>query len=113
VQGARNAGALQGLGGGEFFPDGHEAGHFGFRNADFFTAPGGQIQVGDDVFVGELGGHSVAPSSEAGQTGSRGPGDKELTRTHAAPRAGRVEQVSAVVTTRATALGQELRAWDR
>ena len=38
---------------GEFLADGHQAGHFGFRDADFLAAPGGQRQVGDGAIGGE------------------------------------------------------------
>jgi hypothetical protein len=40
VQRTGDARALQRLGGGEFFADGHQARHFGFGNLDFFAAPG-------------------------------------------------------------------------
>ena len=36
---------------GEFLADRHQAGHFGFGDADFLAAPVGQGQVGDDVVV--------------------------------------------------------------
>jgi hypothetical protein len=40
---------------GELFADGHQAGHFGFGDADFFAAPFGQADVGNDA-VGVDGG---------------------------------------------------------
>ena len=42
VQRARDACASQWLRFREFFANGHQAGHFGFRNLDFFVAPGRQ-----------------------------------------------------------------------
>jgi len=52
VQRTGNARALQRLAGGIFLADGHQARHFGFRDADFLLAPGGQGQVGNE----EIGG---------------------------------------------------------
>jgi hypothetical protein len=54
VQAAGDAGTLERLGLGEFFADGHQAGHFGFSNAQFFAAPGGQADVGNGA-VGQEG----------------------------------------------------------
>jgi hypothetical protein len=57
VQRAGDARALQRLRLGEFFADGHQAGHLGFGDADFLAAPGGKGQVGDrpaDMPVSEV-----------------------------------------------------------
>ena len=37
---------------GELLADGHQAGHFGLRDADFLAAPGGQRDVGDGAILG-------------------------------------------------------------
>jgi len=55
VQATRDAGALERLLGGELFPDGHQAGHFGFGDADLFAAPFGQADVGNDAILGGAG----------------------------------------------------------
>ncbi|MNI60620.1 hypothetical protein D3C73_1158470 [compost metagenome] len=52
VQAAGNARALERLRGGELFADGHQAGHFGFGDGQFATAPASQRQIGNQV-VGE------------------------------------------------------------
>jgi hypothetical protein len=57
VQRTGDARALQGLGGGEFLADRHQARHFGFGDLDFLVAPVGQLDVGDDVVLGRIGGH--------------------------------------------------------
>jgi hypothetical protein len=49
VQRPGNARAFQRLGLGELFTDCHQAGHFSFGDGDFFAAPRGQVDVGDDV----------------------------------------------------------------
>ena len=56
VQRAGDARALQRLALGELFADGHQAGHFGFGDADFLAAPGGKGQVGDGLVGGGDGG---------------------------------------------------------
>ena len=55
VQRAGDAGAFQRLFGSELLADGHQAGHFGFGDANFFAAPFGQADVGNDA-VGVDGG---------------------------------------------------------
>ena len=40
----------------ELFADGHQAGHFGFRDLDFLAAPGGEGQVGNRLVGGRNGG---------------------------------------------------------
>ncbi len=60
VQRAGDARAFQRLGLGEFCADGHQAGHFSFGDGDFFAAPRGQVDVGDDVVFSR---HKVLHSS--------------------------------------------------
>ncbi len=52
VQRSGDAGALERLALREFLADGHQAGHFGFRDADFLAAPVGQREVGDGAILG-------------------------------------------------------------
>ena len=56
VQRTGDARALQGLCGGELLADGHQAGHFGFGNANFLAAPVGKCKVGNNVIGGGIGG---------------------------------------------------------
>jgi len=58
VQGAGDAGALEGLRDGEFFADGHETRHFGLGDLDFLAAPIGQADVGDDAVGVDGGGNA-------------------------------------------------------
>ncbi|MNS91295.1 hypothetical protein D3C72_1253770 [compost metagenome] len=58
VQRAGDACALERLRGGEFVADRHQAGHFGLGNGDFLAAPAGQVDVGDEVVLLQVG-HSV------------------------------------------------------
>ncbi len=53
VQAARDARAFERMAGGVFLADRHQAGHFGFRDADFLAAPIGQADVGDHTIGGE------------------------------------------------------------
>jgi hypothetical protein len=55
VQRTGDARALQGLAFGELFADRHQAGHFGFGDADFLAAPIGERAVGDGA-IGRGGG---------------------------------------------------------
>jgi hypothetical protein len=55
VQRAGDARAFKGLLGGELFANGHQAGHFGFGDANFLAAPGRQGHVGHHVIGGLLG----------------------------------------------------------
>jgi hypothetical protein len=54
MQGSRDARSAQRLRGREFVPDGHEAGHFGFRDLDFLAAPIGQRQILHQTIGGKL-----------------------------------------------------------
>ncbi|MCY1232945.1 hypothetical protein D9M72_454630 [compost metagenome] len=58
VQRAGDARALERLRGGEFVADRHQAGHFGLGNGDFLAAPAGQVDVGDEVVLLQVG-HGV------------------------------------------------------
>jgi hypothetical protein len=49
VQRARDARALERLLGCEFLADGHQAGHFRLGDLDFFAAPFGQADIGNDA----------------------------------------------------------------
>jgi hypothetical protein len=52
VQRAGDARALQGLGSGELFAHGHQAGHLGFGDPDFLAAPGSQGNIGNGRISG-------------------------------------------------------------
>ena len=86
---------LSGWLGGEFLADRHQAGHFGFGDADFLAAPVGQRHVGDDV-VGELiVSHSVhvkllACGREGGGLAKPGLATVSLTQR---PKPGRVKKI--------------------
>ncbi|MNN01084.1 hypothetical protein D3C81_1136930 [compost metagenome] len=58
VQRAGDARALERLRGGEFIADRHQAGHLGLGNGDFLAAPAGQVDVGDEVVLLQVG-HGV------------------------------------------------------
>ncbi len=49
VQRTGDARALERLRLREFLADRHQAGHFGFGNADFLATPVGKVQIGDNV----------------------------------------------------------------
>jgi len=60
VQRTGDARALECLGRSEFFANRHQAGHFGFGDADFLAPPVGEAQVGNNVVV-EFFSHSKTP----------------------------------------------------
>ena len=79
MQGAGDAGALEGLLLAVFLADGHEARHLGLGDADFLVAPCGQREVGDAIIRGDGSSgyaHYVSPvhkTSERRFTGPPGP----------------------------------------
>ena len=79
VEGAGDAGALEGLLLAVFLADGHEARHLGLGDADFFMAPCGQREVGNAIIRGDGSSgyaHCVSPvhkTSERRFTGPPGP----------------------------------------
>ncbi len=56
MEAAHDLQALEGFLRPVFFPDGHQAGHFGFGQKKLFPSPFGQGQVGDFVGEGEVEG---------------------------------------------------------
>jgi hypothetical protein len=55
VQAAGDARALERLLRSKFLADGHQAGHFGFGDADFLAAPVGKRQVGNGAIGKDRG----------------------------------------------------------